>query len=100
MKVDWETINKNLPYTFSDSDKKLRTKIFKTMDPNGNGYVSLAEIDKGMQDMGPSMKIIFDNKDVMLRAFQAAKGRSKSKTSVGDDFVEKPEFRFLLMYLR
>ena len=23
MKVDWETINKNLPYTFSESDKKL-----------------------------------------------------------------------------
>lgn len=38
------------------------------MDPNGNGFLSLAEIDNGI---GNIMKIesIFDTKEVILRAF-------------------------------
>lgn len=100
MKIDWTTINKKLPYTNSESDQKLRAQIFKTMDPNGNGHVSLAEIDKGINDMGPSMKPIYENKDVMLRAFQAAKGRNKSSGGTEGDFVQRSEFRFLMMYLR
>lgn len=70
------------------------------MDPNGNGYISLAEIDKGINDMGAAMAVIYENKDVMLRAFNAAKGKSKSKKEVDGDFVQRAEFRFFLMYLR
>ena len=32
------------------------------MDPNGNGYLSLAEIDKGIKDMGESMRVVFLSK--------------------------------------
>jgi len=36
----------------------------------------------------------------MLRAFNAAKAKVKSKSKYGDDYVERAEFRFLLKYLR
>ena len=39
------------------------------MDPNGNGYLSLAEIDKGFNDMGESMRPVYMAKAPMLRAF-------------------------------
>lgn len=33
--------------------------MFKLFDPNGNGYVSLAEVDKGFNDMGEDMRVVF-----------------------------------------
>jgi hypothetical protein len=36
----------------------------------------------------------------VIRAFNAAKGKIKSKNDYGDDFIEKKEFRYLLKYLR
>ena len=46
--------------------------------------------------------VIFDRKPVMLRAWQAAKAQiqSKRKDGVGDDYVEKHEFRILLQFMR
>ena len=35
-----------------------------------------------------------------MRAFMSAKNKVKSKSKIGDDYVEKAEFRFLLKYLR
>ena len=36
----------------------------------------------------------------MIRAFNAAKSKLKSKNSYGDDYVSRAEFRYLLKYLR
>lgn len=100
MKVDWDKINNNLPYTKSKADKQKRDKMFKDMDPNGNGYVSLAEADKALLDMGDALKPLFEEKGVILRAFNAAKAKQDSKAEVGDDFIQKSEFRYFLLYLR
>jgi len=43
--------------------------MFSLIDFNGNGYISLAEIDKGFYDMGPDMEVIYKSKAAMLRAF-------------------------------
>ena len=43
---------------------------------------------------------LFDLKPVMMRAYQSAKNKLKSKNSHGDDYVSRAEFRFLLQYLR
>ena len=51
------------------------------MDVNGNGYLSLAEIDKGFKDMGEPMRIVYLSKAAMLRAFNEAKDFSKSSNS-------------------
>lgn len=66
---------------------------------NGNGYLSLAEVDKGMRDV-VQLPILFQLKPVLMRAFQAAKTKVKAKTKYGDDYVTKGEYRFLLKYLR
>ena len=48
------------------------------MDVNGNGYLSLAEIDKGMRD-AIRIPILFDLKPVLMRAYQSARNKLKSK---------------------
>ena len=48
--IDWESINAKLPFAKNDEDKAKRRELFKQFDPNGNGYLSLAEV----------MRIIFN----------------------------------------
>lgn len=38
------------------------------MDMNGNGYLSLAEVDKGMRDV-IRLPTLFELKPVLMRAF-------------------------------
>ena len=42
--------------------------MWNYMDMNGNGYLSLAEIDKGMRDVLQS-DMLFDAKPAIMRAF-------------------------------
>ena len=77
----------------------MRIKQWNYFDMNGNGYLSLAEVDKGMRDV-VQLPILFQLKPVLMRAFQAAKTKVKAKTKYGDDYVTKGEYRFLLKYLR
>ena len=68
------------------------------MDVNGNGIMSLAEIDKGMRDV-VELPMLFEFKPVLMRAFMAAKTMVKAQTDHDDDYVTKGEFRYLLKYL-
>ena len=61
--------------------------------------MSLAEFDKAMRDI-LQVPQLFAAKPVLLRAFNAAKAKSKSDSSYGDDYIEKSEYRHLLKYLR
>ena len=40
-----------LPIGRSESDQARRNELFKQFDPNGNGFLSLAEVDKGVHDI-------------------------------------------------
>ncbi len=73
--------------------------MWKYFDVNGNGYLSLAEIDKGMRDV-VRLPVLFELKPVLMRAFMAAKTKSKARSKYGDDYVTPSEFRWLLKYLR
>jgi len=73
--------------------------LFSSFDPNSNGYLSLAEVDKGIRD-ALNFKKLFNSKKVIMRAFQVAKTSLKAKSKYGDDYVSKAEFRNLLIYLR
>lgn len=95
----WAQLNHCLPYKSSPEDLAARKKIWQAIDANGNGYLSLAEIDRGLQEV-VQLPILFDLKPVIIRAFTAAKNKLKSKSKVGDDYVSWAEFRFLLSYLR
>jgi Ca2+-binding EF-hand superfamily protein len=102
MAADWKKIHDKLPTEKTPEGRAKRLELFKLFDPNGNGYLSLAEVDKGMHDI-IQLHEIFDCKPVMMRAFQAAKTanvkRSKPGTH-GADYIDRTEFRVLFVYLR
>jgi Ca2+-binding EF-hand superfamily protein len=62
--------------------------LFHRMDPNGNGMLSLAELDKGVLELWPE----FNNKPAIMRAYKAA-------DRDGEGFVTKGEFEFFLRFL-
>ena len=97
--IDWALLKQRLPYKQTPEAKALRDELWKGIDMNGNGYVSLAEVDKGLRD-NLNCFAVFECKPVIIRAFQAAKNAVKTKKSHGLDYVDRAEFRLLLLYLR
>lgn len=93
-----EKVNK-IPIGVSPDDRAQRHAIFAEFDMNSNGYLSLAEIDKGIRDV-LNLPELFETKPVIIRAYTAAKDKIKSAHTFGDDYVSKAEFRYLLIYLR
>eukprot|EP00744_Colponema_vietnamica_P020860 GILI01029687.1.p1 GENE.GILI01029687.1~~GILI01029687.1.p1 ORF type:complete len:207 (-),score=31.80 GILI01029687.1:90-662(-) len=102
-RIDWREIRYKLPFSKHDeSEAKRRLDLFNRID-NGNGYLSLAEIDKGLRD---EIKLpdIYNAKPVIMRAFQSVKDVhnghvTKSGQELGQHYVERSEFRLLLKYL-
>ena len=94
----------NLPTELhNDEQKQKRKALFQQFDPNNNGYLSLAEVDKGCRDV-LQLYDIFKAKKVIMSAFQAAKSINDAKrgssNSHGPDYIETCEFRLLLVYLQ
>eukprot|EP00954_Amorphochlora_amoebiformis_P023098 1357876-Amorphochlora_amoeboformis.AAC.1 len=97
--INWEAIKEKLPYERTKEQKEKRQKMFKGFDPNGNGYLSLAEVQKGLRDV-LQLDDVFDCKPAIFSAFKAAREKGKAKSSVSGDYVEWHEFRYLLLCLR
>lgn len=99
-KIDWAEIDAKLVTDRSEESKAKRFELFNRFDPNGNGYLSLAEVDKGLRDV-LAVDDIFNCKPVIMRAFQSSKGLNPpGRSKHGDDYIEKNEFRMLLVYLK
>ena len=99
MSADWDAIRESLPIRKTPEDYEKRNKLWRSVDINGNGYVSLAELDKGIRDAMQNQEL-FDSKPVLIRAFQAARNKVKTKSLYGPDYVQRCEFRLLLLYIR
>lgn len=98
--MDIQHILGNLPTEKTNEDRAQRKKMFSSFDPNGNGVLSLAEVDKGIRDV-LKCDDLFNCKPAIMRAFQHAKNAVKSRRgSQGDDYVELREFRYLLLSLK
>ena len=103
--VDWSAVTAKLPSKKAnepggEEQKAQRKKMFSEFDPNGNGVLSLAEVEKGIRDV-IQIDHIFDAKPAIMRAFQIAKDSTKSKRgATGDDYIEFKEFRYFLLSLR
>lgn len=95
----WRLLKDKLPWGTDPESKLERKKLWSRMDSNGNGYLSLAEVDKCFQSYLPE---VFSLKPVLIRAFNTAKTKAKAKNKGvnTDDYVTKSEFRYLLMYIR
>jgi len=72
--------------------------MFDMIDGNGNGLLSLAEVDGGVRDK-LSLDDLFAAKPALIRAFNAAKASEKGSKTHDDDYVDLREFRILLVYL-
>lgn len=70
--------------------KKKRTALWRCLDFNGNGLVSLAEIDKMIVEKFP----LLNNKPALMRAYKKTCAQGD-----GDDWVERKEFIKLLRNL-
>jgi Ca2+-binding EF-hand superfamily protein len=99
--IDWDGIREKLPMEKTPEQKSKREELFTLFDPNGNGILSLAEVDRGCRDV-LGLYEMFDCKKVIMRAFQAAKGVNDAKCTspLGRDTIERCEFRLVLLYLR
>lgn len=73
--------------------------MFRQMDLNNNGCLSLAELDGGVID-ALGCRDLFNVKPVLIRAFNAAKNLTGDQEGVMADYVQFEEFRALLSYLR
>lgn len=71
--------------------KKQRTKLWRTLDYNGNGIVSLAEIDKWVIERYP----LLNSKPALMRAYK----KTTLKDGNGDDWVQRREFIKLIRNL-
>ena len=96
---DWDGFLNSLPIKKTAEDRAKRKKMWDAIDMNKNGYVSLAEFDRGVRDV-LNLPQIFTLKKVLMRAFQASKAKIKAKSKHSKDYVEWLEFRILLVYLR
>lgn len=70
--------------------------LWKKLDFNGNGYVSLAEIDKLVVANDDGLFDGLNNKPALMRAYKAT---CFGDGGDGDDWVEKKEFRIMLRNL-
>ena len=77
-KINWKEIQEKLSYQMNADAKKKRDTLFKDFDTNGNGFLSLAEIDKGIQDF-LKLPEVFDVKSVIMQAFMATKDFPRKK---------------------
>jgi len=71
--------------------KSLRTALWRSLDFNGNGIVSLAEIDKWVVERYP----LLNSKPALMRAYK----KTTLKDGNGDDWVQRREFIKLLRNL-
>ena len=95
----WDELRVKLPWHKTPEDLARRKAMWDSFDVNGNGYLSLAEVDKGMRDV-VRLPALFALKPVLIRAFTEAKTIVKSKNKHSDDYISRGEFRFLLKYIR
>jgi len=89
--ADFDSLEKEIKALASDH-KKLHA-LWRILDFNGNGIVSLAEIDKMVVEQYP----LLNHKPALMRAYK--KTISKEGGGDGDDWVERKEFKQLLVNL-
>ena len=70
--IDWKKVNAALPFKRDAASEKQRNDLWKQFDVNGNGKLSLAEIDKAMRDV-LNLDSLFSCKAAIARAFQTAR---------------------------
>jgi len=99
--INWSEFDKKLPSDRTIISRKHRVELFKSWDPNKNGYLSLAELDGGLQQLfGYGSDVRACISPSVRRAYQGAKNMSGQSSGSAKDYVEKNEFRIFCEFLR
>eukprot|EP00744_Colponema_vietnamica_P014851 GILI01020796.1.p1 GENE.GILI01020796.1~~GILI01020796.1.p1 ORF type:complete len:198 (-),score=35.96 GILI01020796.1:166-759(-) len=103
-KTEWEKIRSKLPRNKTPDELKKRDELFRRFDPNGNGFLTYAEVEKGATEVLGLHKVIPTEQlqAVLVRAFNTCKSARVAKGAAADDqnnFIERVEFRLLLVYI-
>lgn len=96
--INWAEIEAKLPYQRDDEALARRKELFDQFDVNHNGYLSLAEADKGLRDV-LQLEDVFDAKPAIKRAFHAAL-KYVHGDNPGPEFIKKKEFRVFLEFVQ
>jgi Ca2+-binding EF-hand superfamily protein len=103
LQIDFEDLARKMPTGMSPQDKQARVALWKRIDENGSGKLSLAEVDKAIRDVLKEPQLFRLCKPVFIRAFYAAKKAGNKRAREADrnlHFVLFREFRLLLEYLQ
>ena len=114
--IDWDAIARALPLGADEEDIVRRNELFAKWDVNSNGGLSFTEVDGAMKKLmagltprlvGKGKGALFEWsrswKPVIMRAFiksQNFNAQRKAKAKRNDDYVERDEFRMLLVCVR
>jgi Ca2+-binding EF-hand superfamily protein len=111
--VDWARLTAALPVGRDEESTQKRRALFNAFDTNSNGTLSLSEIDRAMRNlMGDVMGGLLQSavhswskswKKVIMRSFQIARDSNSERKGLDRrrvDFVERDEFRVLLICMR
>ena len=98
----WLSLAQLLPA--GEEDKIARKELFDRLDPNGNSYLSLVEVEEGLIEQfqldGSSEFATKGCKPAIVQAFQAAKGINGSSDSQRSDNVTRSQFRMILVHIQ
>ena len=97
--INWEEVNEKLPFERSREAFSKRKEIWEAVDVNSNGFLSLAEVTKGVRDV-IAVDELFDCIPAINRAFHHCKNIGGDKEGPGPDYIEFKEFRLLLKTIR
>ena len=78
--VDWSAVNDKLPYKKDAEEFSKRKDLWKRCDVNGNGIMSLAEIDKAVRDV-LGLDEVFDAKPAIIGRAQSSHQGDQSAIS-------------------
>lgn len=95
----WNKLKDALPYTNSPADVEKRKELWKKLDINGNGLLTLPELGKGLRET-LHLPELAEAKTALKDAFDAAKNKVAATSKADKANVSEAEFRYLLFYLR
>ncbi|KAG5482016.1 hypothetical protein LSCM1_05730 [Leishmania martiniquensis] len=100
-KAAWEEICAAIPRSKSTEDKELRMELFKKLDQNNDGKLSLEEVYAGCVNEMHLDKFTTRLHNILQRALKKAKsmGNTASGSEGSPNYVEYPEFRLMLCYI-
>lgn len=91
-----ERLNYIFPFGNSDSDMQRRDLLFRTIDTERQGMITLKQILAGMESMDEEYAIVKKNPNVVRSAFQS----QFEQTTDDSSCINMDKFKFMLVYLR